>query len=221
MRPFSSATGLPEILVANNGGGQVNQNGGNFSFATSATFAVTGGFPYGMDAADVNGDGRLDFAVTGDNGYGRLYLNNGDGTFTDSGQQFPAQFQSRAYFLDVNNDGLMELAFVNIHGSVDIYSNDGTGSFSLTQQFASGTGSMNIGDLNGDGFVDMVLSESFASEKIYFNDGTGQFQASGQQFPALESGGGALADLDGDGDLDLAVANFPSRPRSTSMTARE
>ncbi|MDQ6434370.1 cadherin domain-containing protein [Mesorhizobium sp. LHD-90] len=204
--PIFVGDGLPEILVANNGGGQVKQNGGDFNFTTSTTFAVTGGFPYGMDAADVNGDGRLDFAVTGDNGYGRLYLNNGDGTFTDSGNQFPAQFQSRAYFLDVNNDGQMELAFLNIHGSVDIYSNDGTGTFSLTQQFASGTGSMNFGDLNGDGFVDLVLSESFTSEKIYFNNGSGQFQPSDQQFPALESGGNALADLDGDGDLDLVVA---------------
>ena len=211
--PVFVGDGLPEIIAATYSGGQVYQNSGGFNFTTSTTFAVNGGYPYGMDAADVNGDGWLDFAVTGDNGYGRLYLNNGDGTFSDSGNQFPAQFQSSAHFLDVNNDGQLELAFVNIHGSIDIYSDDGTGSYQLTQQVASGTVSMKTGDLNGDGFVDLVLSAPFVSEKIYFNDGTGQFLPSGQQFPALKSYGSVLADLNGDGALDMVVANYtqPSR----------
>lgn len=74
-----------------------------------------------------------------------------------------------------------------------------------------------MGDLNGDGFWDAIVSVRSAGTIAFLNDGTGQFsvlndlEVDGQPF-FPEANSVALADMDADGDLDLAMATQDDLP---------
>lgn len=66
------------------------------------------------------------------------------------------------------------------------------------------------GDLNGDGALDLVMSNHDSPDIFYLNDGRGRFDA-GTPFGSATSGHAiALADMDGDGDLDILTSGEQS-----------
>jgi hypothetical protein len=73
-----------------------------------------------------------------------------------------------------------------------------------------------MGDLNGDGFWDAFLSVRSAGTIAFLNDGTGQFSVLDDLLvdggPLPEANSVALADMDADGDLDLAMATQDGQP---------
>ncbi len=100
-------------------------NQGNFKFKDITSSAgVDGGLGYksGVTMVDINQDGWLDIFVcktaVKDSSYRQkiLYLNNGNGTFTDKAKEFgldDMSYTTQAYFFDSDNDGDLDVYFVN------------------------------------------------------------------------------------------------------------
>lgn len=147
----------------------------------------------GVDAADIDADGRVDLFVTNFSfEYNSLYRNRGDGTFADV--TGPAGLAGPSYryvgwgslFLDYDNDGDEDL-FV----------------------------------ANGDVLEDMDLLNkgvTFAQpDQLFRNEGDGTFvdisrPAGLRAAPDAVGRGAAALDADGDGDLDVVVVNLGARP---------
>lgn len=115
---------------------------------------------------------------------------------------------------DVNGDGHLDLVVAgddtNFNQTAIVYLGDGTGGFSAAGAGLTGVedGSLSLGDVSGDGNLDLILTGSAAGEEtstVYLGDGSGQFSESNALLTGVEQGDAALADADGDGDLDVAL----------------
>src|SRR5436189_2841149 len=117
--------GLFDLYFTSNlGANRLYRNLGNFRFAditARAGVADSVGWKSGVTMADVNGDGRLDIYVSGVNylamsGRNVLYINNGDGTFTDRAEEYGLGFSgysTQAAFFDYDGDGDLDMYLLN------------------------------------------------------------------------------------------------------------
>ena len=120
---------MPDIyFTANNhGGNKLYLNKGNFQFediTEKAGVAGNSDWCTGVTMADVNGDGFLDIYVCavcnahGLKGHNELFINNGNGTFTESAAKYGLDFsgiQTQAAFFDYDHDGDLIVIFLINH----------------------------------------------------------------------------------------------------------
>ncbi|MBX3061109.1 MAG: VCBS repeat-containing protein [Anaerolineae bacterium] len=137
-----------------------------------------------------------------------VWFNDGQGRFSDSGQQL-GQMESMAVSLgDINGDGFLD-AVVGNNGADEVWLNDGQGNFRLGQRLGSGlTWSVYLADLDGDGDLDLVVGGE-TSAQVWLNDGNGRF-SQGQKISYGRYEAIALGDVTGDGIDDILVAGVES-----------
>ncbi|HEV8060414.1 MAG TPA: FG-GAP-like repeat-containing protein [Gemmataceae bacterium] len=228
--------GLPDLIVSNEGADSVSvlrnmttPGATTLSFATQQTFATgAGGDAYSVAVADINGDGLPDLVVVNkqDNTVSVL-LNTtvlGAATITPAfPQAATAAIGSQVFAVavgDINGDGKPDLVVSNFGAStVSVLMNttppgSTTPSFAPPQTFATGFARfVTLGDLNGDGLPDIIVANAGNNTvSVLLNTTTpGSTTASFAAQQTFAAGSApisvALADVNGDGELDLIVAD--------------
>jgi hypothetical protein len=182
----------------------------------------------GVIWTDYNDDGYLDLYVINREQENTFYINNGNGTFTESAGSLNVdniELGRNGTFFDSENDGQLDLFLCNI-GANSLYKFDGT-------DFTDESGSSNIkvtstgwdtwdqtvGDFDVDGDWDIIVAgggDAGYQANAYFENQGSTFsditESTGISRGAYNghsySTGVAAADFDNDGDLDVYVTNY-------------
>jgi hypothetical protein len=207
--------GRPDLYFTSNlGTDRLYLNRGGYRFEDVTTHAGVGGpsgWKTGVTMADVDGDGRLDIYVStvsyrGLRGRNALYVNNGDGTFTDRAREFGIDFEgygTQAAFFDYDGDGDLDLFTLRYsthddqtsgapkrdvraeRGGGRLYRNDrghfvdvsaSAGIYGGVEGFGLG---IVVSDFDLDGCPDVYVANDFQeNDFLYHNDCDGTFTES-------------------------------------------
>ena len=141
----------------------------------------------GVSLGDVDGDGDLDAFVAnpGDtNAPNRVWLNDGGGNFSDSGNSLGDSQSFDVRLGDLDGDGDLD-AFV-ANADIDpnrVWLNDGNGNFSDSNNSLGNSNShgVSLGDVDGDGDLDAFVANLGEANLVWLNDGDGNFSDSGNR----------------------------------------
>jgi hypothetical protein len=213
--------------AANSSGALVLPRVGQFTTAVGGT--GRGNFQLGSDipmseepstliTGDIDGDGDLDLIVMTEAHsiteltQVRLLLNNGRGTFSN-GQTIDQNTSARLALSDVDGDGDLDLLATNApHNAVNIYLNNGYGRFSTAPSVSVGINPTDIavGDVDADGDLDVLTTSNgtppLGMVSVRLNNGSGTFSASQEVRVGSYPHNLQLADMNGDGSLDILTA---------------
>ncbi len=188
---FVANDSVPNLLFRNNRDGTFSEIGLPSGLALSADGKAQASM--GADAADYDGDGRLDVFVTNfSHDYNTLYQNSADAFFSDVSYKANVAAPSLPYlgwgtgFADFDNDGLLDIFVANGHVYPQI------------DRFGVGT-------------------KYLQRKQLFKNLGTGRFrdvsdEVAGGLLIEKSSRGAAFGDIDNDGDIDVLVINMNDRP---------
>jgi len=187
---------LPDVfLVSALDGCRLYRNDGGLRFTdiTEKAGVVPGNiWATGTTMVDINGDGHLDLYICCSGPVGRerlrdrVYINHGDGTFTERGEELgitETGYTTMAYFHDLDQDNDLDL-------------------FLLAQRI----------DFKKFSAVEtmMVTEVSQTTNRLYENDGTGHFTERSASAGVLSHNWGlsaCIGDFSGDGRPDIFQAN--------------
>ena len=193
--------GLDDIFFSGNEvNDQLYLNQGNMVFkniSKSSGIANQNNWSTGASMADVNNDGFIDIYVSTVSdfknlkGHNRLYINNGDLTFTESSKKIGLDFKgfgTHASFFDYDNDGDLDVYLLN--HTIHTPRNYGRSDRRVTRD-----------EKSGDRLYENLLNEG-TLEFIEVTDKAGIFSSSLGYGLALST-----ADINDDGFIDIYVGN--------------
>jgi hypothetical protein len=192
-----------------------------------------------VDAGDFDADGNIDLVFAGyesdpSDAPGPVIVlrNQGPGNSpTVYWTQLPGQhaISKDVAWADFNDDGDLDFVVAEYLSPNRVYLQDSANStFNLSPWTPTSEPTLGVavGDINGDGHIDLVFANGAnQANEIYLGDGFGDFTEG--NYPMLDqawlratSQDVALADMDLDGDLDIAFANSATLTVSTNAVNR-
>ena len=193
---------------------------GDGTFHKGTSYAV-GEEEYAIGVADFRKNGLLDLAV-GSQIDSSIYvlLGNGDGTFQNA-VPYPAVGYGVGLTVgDFTGDGEVDIAaltYAQTCDCVSVYPGNGDGTFrpAVTTALLSGLApfALSSGRFIRDGKMDLVAAGSIGSSgtlEILLGNGDGTFSFDGSYDVSYSPQSVAIADLNGDKKVDMAVANYGS-----------
>jgi hypothetical protein len=170
-------------------------------------------------SGDFNEDGNADLALTGYTSTGPVNILFGDGTgnFPTTNNFAVGDHPFYICSADFNGDGHIDLATANSGSSnVSILLGSGTGNFSMHNDFSVGSAPVSItsGDFNGDAKADLAVVNNNSggpdSVWVLLGDGAGNFGTAANYLAGSGPYSVCSKDFNGDGFMDIAVANTNS-----------
>jgi enediyne biosynthesis protein E4 len=168
---------ISDYLFRNNGDGTFTD------VSVKSHIAATPGKGLGVAFADFNNDGRMDISVANDSFPQFLFLNNGDGTFTESGVAAGVAFTDDGKTFagmgtdaaDVDDDGKPDIVTTALSNETyGYFHNSGNGMFDYDTNVSHlgemtrlyGGWGMRIFDYDNDGFKDLFFANSHVMDNI-------------------------------------------------------
>ena len=177
-----------------------NNGDGTFTDVTQrAGITAPPGKGLGVVCGDVDNDGDIDIFVANDTTPNLLYLNDGDGTFTEDAlfagvalsEEGRAFSGMGANLGDFDNDGFLDIVITNFQDQVNsIYQNAKNGFFNDVS-FATGIGEKSLPylawgvdfvDFDNDGWLDLFVANGHLDDNIVEIDPVGTYKQVNQIF---------------------------------------
>jgi hypothetical protein len=233
-----ATAGFGWVTVGNLGAGEVQSNVVYFPIRNSAkgvgfvprSIQNVTSDPAATVVGDFNNDGLLDFAV-GNYTTIEVFLGKGNGTFQPPIVMNLSEGVLKMVVGDFNGDGNLDLGVLMLKRpccSLSVFLGKGDGTFTLSQQESIAVGdasSLSVADFNGDGKLDLYVGfQGYKSCRgsgpimetgqscffVWLGNGLGGFTYTGKGGARAPNGSGypAIADFNGDGNLDVAVSGI-------------
>ncbi len=200
---------LDAILVLT-GANQTYLNNGSGTFTLDQSFGSSASTS--LATGDIDRDGDVDVVVGNSGSANRVWLNDGFGVLTDSGQTLGSALTQKIVLADVDRDGELDL-FAGNQSADDVLYLNTSGVFAPDQNLSSdSTGDAALFDADNDGDLDLLAgSMSGSMSRIWINDGLGTLSETGATLDDDLVASICAGDVDRDGDVDLALLGLETR----------